>query len=69
MPLIGISLKKMKIALRKNKLFLECYLQQYTNLSNACNPEEKQTIYTMLDAFIGKRKLKNALSNVLTEVK
>lgn len=31
--------------------------------------EEKQTIYTMLDAFIGKRKLKDALSNVLQDVK
>jgi hypothetical protein len=30
--------------------------------------DEKHIIYTMFDAFIGKRKLK-ALSNVLTEVK
>lgn len=38
-------------------------------LMESLSPEEKQTIYTMLDAFIGKRKLKDALSNVLTEVK
>lgn len=29
--------------------------------------EERNTIYTILDAFVGKRKLKNALSNVLQE--
>jgi hypothetical protein len=28
-----------------------------------------KTIYTMLDAFIGKKKLKDALSNVLHDVK
>lgn len=27
-----------------------------------------ETIYTMLDAFIGKRKLKGALSGVLKDV-
>jgi hypothetical protein len=31
--------------------------------------DEKKTIYTMLDAFIGKKKLKDALSNVLHDVK
>lgn len=30
--------------------------------------EERKTLYTMLDAFIGKRKLKDALSNVLQDV-
>ena len=30
--------------------------------------DERKTIYTMLDAFIGKKKLKDALSNVLNEV-
>lgn len=38
-------------------------------LMEALNNEEKHTIYTMLDAFIGKRKLKDALSNVLQDVK
>jgi hypothetical protein len=32
------------------------------------NDNEKQTIYTMLDAFIGKQKLKDALSGVLKDV-
>lgn len=30
--------------------------------------EERKTLYTMLDAFVGKRKLKDALSNVLQDV-
>lgn len=38
-------------------------------LMEALNEEEKHTIYVMLDAFIGKRKLKDALSNVLHDVK
>jgi hypothetical protein len=38
-------------------------------LMESLSDEEKQTIYTMLDAFVGKRKLKDALSNVLIEVK
>lgn len=44
-------------------------LMEKVGLMESLSPEEKQTIYTMLDAFIGKRKLKDALSNVLTEVK
>jgi len=31
--------------------------------------DEKNTLYSMLDAFVGKRKLKDALSNVLQDVK
>lgn len=38
-------------------------------LMESLSNEEKQTIYTILDAFIGKRKLKDALSNVLQDVK
>jgi len=38
-------------------------------LMESLTPEEKQTIYTMLDAFIGKRKLKDALSSVLHDIK
>ena len=37
-------------------------------LLEALNDNEKQTIYTMLDAFIGKQKLKDALSGVLKDV-
>ncbi len=38
-------------------------------LLEALSDNEKQTIYTMLDAFIGKQKLKDALSGVLNDVK
>ena len=38
-------------------------------LMETLNDEEKHTIYVMLDAFIGKRKLKDALSGVLNDVK
>jgi transcriptional regulator with XRE-family HTH domain len=38
-------------------------------LMETLNEEEKHTIYVMLDAFIGKRKLKDALSGVLNDVK
>jgi len=30
--------------------------------------EDRKTIYFMLDAFVGKKKLKETLSNVLQEV-
>lgn len=38
-------------------------------LMESLSDEEKQIIYIMLDAFIGKRKLKDALSNVLQNIK
>jgi len=39
------------------------------SLIESLNNDEKNTLYSMLDAFIGKQKLKDALSNVLQEVK
>jgi len=30
--------------------------------------DERKTIYTMLDAFVGKKKLKDTLANVLQDV-
>lgn len=48
---------------------LDKSLMEKVSLMESLSDDEKQTIYTMLDAFIGKRKLKDALSNVLTEVK
>ncbi len=38
-------------------------------LMETLNDEEKHTIYVMLDAFIGKRKVKDALSGVLKDAK
>jgi transcriptional regulator with XRE-family HTH domain len=43
-------------------------LMEKLRLMEALNDEERKTIYTMLDAFIGKKKLKDALSNVLHDV-
>jgi transcriptional regulator with XRE-family HTH domain len=37
-------------------------------LMESLSEEERKTIYTMLDAFVGKKKLKDALSNVLHDV-
>ena len=48
---------------------LDKSLMEKVALMESLSDEEKQTIYTMLDAFIGKRKLKDALSNVLQDVK
>ncbi len=31
--------------------------------------EERQTLYSMLDAFVGKKKLKDTLSTVLNDMK
>ena len=39
------------------------------SLIESLTDDEKKTLYSMLDAFVGKRKLKDALSNVLQDVK
>lgn len=44
-------------------------VMEKVSLIESLTDDEKQTIYSMLDAFIGKRKLKDALSNVLQDVK
>jgi hypothetical protein len=38
------------------------------SLVETLQEDERKTIYTMLDAFVGTKKLKEALSNVLQEV-
>ena len=35
----------------------------------ALSDEEKKTVFSIVDAFVGKKKLKDALSNVLTDIK
>ncbi len=44
-------------------------VMEKVSLIESLNDDEKNTLYSMLDAFIGKRKLKDALSNVLQDVK
>jgi transcriptional regulator with XRE-family HTH domain len=48
---------------------LDKTLMEKVTLIESLPDTEKQTIYTMLDAFIGKRKLKDALAAVLSDVK
>lgn len=43
-------------------------LMEKVKLMESLSNEEKSTIFTILDAFIGKRKLKNTLSSVLQDV-
>ena len=43
-------------------------LMENLRLMEAMKDEERKTIYTMLDEFIGKKKLKDAHSNVLHDV-
>jgi len=33
------------------------------------NDDEKKTVFSIVDAFAGKKKLKDALTNVLSDVK
>lgn len=68
---LGVSLSDLFAATDELKEInsLDKSLMEKVALMESLSDEEKQTIYTMLDAFIGKRKLKDALSNVLTEVK
>lgn len=42
-------------------------LMEKVTLLEALPEEERNTIFVMLDAFVGKRKLKNALQSVLQE--
>ena len=44
-------------------------VMEKVNLIESLSDDEKNTIYSMLDAFVGKRKLKEVLSNVLQDVK
>ena len=36
---------------------------------DALSEEEKKTVFSIVDAFVGKKKLKDALSGVLNDVK
>jgi len=43
-------------------------LMEKVSLMESLDDKEKETIYNMLDAFVGKKKLKDTLSNVLQDV-
>ena len=46
----------------------DCDLVNKIKMIEILNEEEKRTVFSIVDAFIGKKKLKDALNNVLTEV-
>lgn len=43
-------------------------LMEKVRLMESLSEEEKLTLYTILDAFVSKKKLKDTLSNVLKDV-
>jgi transcriptional regulator with XRE-family HTH domain len=43
-------------------------LMEKVRLIDSLSEEERKTIFTILDAFIGKKKLKTTLSNALQDV-
>lgn len=48
---------------------LDKSLFEKVRLIEALNDEEKKTVFSIVDAFVGKKKLKDALANVLSDVK
>lgn len=43
-------------------------LMEKVKAIEALSEEEKRSVFSIVDAFVGKKKLKDALSNVLTNV-
>ena len=43
-------------------------LMEKVSLMEELDEKEKDTIYNMLDAFLSKKKLKNVLTNALTDI-
>jgi len=44
-------------------------LMEKVKLVEELNEEEKKIVFSLVDALVGKKKLKDALTNVLTDVK
>ncbi|AUX19152.1 helix-turn-helix transcriptional regulator [Flavobacterium columnare] len=44
-------------------------LMEKVKMIEALSDEEKKTVFSIVDAFVGKKKLKDALSGVLNDVK
>lgn len=44
-------------------------LMEKVKAIEALSDDEKKTVFSIVDAFVGKKKLKDALSNVFTDVK
>jgi Helix-turn-helix. len=67
---LGVSLSELFSSTEEPKEVnsLDKTIMEKVSLMESLTEEERKTIYTMLDAFIGKKKLKDALSNVLHDV-
>lgn len=68
---LGVSLSELFATSEELKEVnsLDKTIMEKVSLIEQLSEEERQTLYTMLDAFIGKKKLKDTLSNVLNDVK
>jgi transcriptional regulator with XRE-family HTH domain len=66
---LGISLSELFAATEEIKEINSHNRSIMKNVSlvETIQEDERKTIYTMLDAFVGKKKLKDALANVLQE--
>ena len=67
---LGVSLSELFAATEELKEINsnDRTIMEKVALVETLQEEERKTIYTMLDAFVGKKKLKDALSNVLQDV-
>lgn len=68
---LGVSLADLFATARdlKDITSVDKSVMEKVSLIDSLPKEEKQTIYTILDAFVSKRKLKDALKSVLHEAK
>lgn len=68
---LGVSLAELFASSEQIKEVhsLDKTIMEKVALVESLATEEKQTIYTILDAFLGKKKLKDTLAGVLNEVK
>ncbi|MDZ4796382.1 MAG: helix-turn-helix domain-containing protein [Bacteroidota bacterium] len=68
---LGVTLSELFAATNELKEInsLDKSIMEKVSLIEGLTDDEKKTLYSMLDAFVGKRKLKDALSNVLQDVK
>ena len=68
---LGISLSELFATSEEIKEVnsLDKTVMEKVGLIELLNEEEKQTIYSILDAFVGKKKLKDTLATVLNDVK
>ena len=67
---LGVSLSELFIDENEEKEVnsYDKTIMEKIRLIDSLNDEEKKMLFGILDAFIGKKKLKDALSNVLNDI-